>query len=559
MKLNKKLYQLRYAMAVYPLFRKEVDLMNAQLNNNPASTSTANSNDNSFGWNLDNSYLQLPKVFYSTQKPTPVAEPALVVLNDALAKALGLDPEALKTQAGAALLAGNRNPPGGSPLAQAYAGHQFGHFTMLGDGRAVLLGEQITPAGDRFDIQLKGAGQTPYSRRGDGRAALGPMLREYIISEAMHALGIPTTRSLAVVTTGEPVFRETRLQGAILARVAASHLRVGTFEYTASRLTAEDLKALADYTIQRHYPESAEAENPYLELLKTVIEGQASLIARWQLVGFIHGVMNTDNMALSGETIDYGPCAFMNTYNPNTVFSSIDHQGRYAYGNQPSIGGWNLSRFAEALLPLIHPEQEQAVKVAQEVLNTYSERFQHHWLQGMRKKLGILDESTVESSSSSRSAHDNALVNGLLNLMEQHKLDYTNTFLALIRALEGNDKPKETIYIDPSIEADPDNMPDAIINHPALKEWMVHWRERLEGQPQSLEDSLDLMHRSNPAVIPRNHLVETALKAAEEDQDLSPFHRLITVLADPYSHTTEKAAYAAPPKPGRPYRTFCGT
>ena len=555
-------------MAVYPIFRKVVDLMNAQLNNNPANTSTASSNDDSFGWNLDNSYLQLPKVFYSTQKPTPVAEPALVVLNDALAKTLGLDPEALKTQAGAALLAGNRNPPGGSPLAQAYAGHQFGHFTMLGDGRAVLLGEQITPAGDRFDIQLKGAGQTPYSRRGDGRAALGPMLREYIISEAMHALGIPTTRSLAVVTTGEPVFRETRLQGAILTRVAASHLRVGTFEYTASRHTLEDLKALADYTIQRHFTESAAAENPCLELLKAVIKGQAALIARWQLVGFIHGVMNTDNMALSGETIDYGPCAFMDTYNPNTVFSSIDHQGRYAYGNQPSIGGWNLSRFAETLLPLIHPEPEQAVKLAQEALNTYSEKFQHHWLQGMRKKLGIIhagDElikngagPSVTTSTSSMDTPDQTLVNSLLNLMQQHKLDFTNTFLALIRGLEDHLNIPESQQKNPGDNLQGETVFDQL-NHPALQAWMVQWRERLEAQPQSLETSLDLMRRSNPAVIPRNHLVEAALKAAEEEQDLSKFHRLMTVLADPYSHTREKAAFAVPPKPDRPYRTFCGT
>ena len=311
------------------------------------------------GWNFDNSYARLPKSFFSGTNPTPVRSPKLITLNHQLAASLGLNAEALQSEDGVAVLAGNRIPEGASPLAQAYAGHQFGHFNMLGDGRAVLLGEQITPQGKRVDIQLKGPGRTPYSRGGDGRAALGPMLREYIISEAMHALGIPTTRSLAVVTTGEAVIRETELPGAILTRVAASHLRVGTFQYVAKWGTVEELRILADYTLKRHFPDVEADGNPYLSLLQEVIKRQAELIAKWQLVGFIHGVMNTDNMAISGETIDYGPCAFMDVYDPATVFSSIDRQGRYAYGNQPSIAGWNLARFAETLLPLLDDNQER--------------------------------------------------------------------------------------------------------------------------------------------------------------------------------------------------------
>ncbi|MFL6560965.1 MAG: protein adenylyltransferase SelO, partial [Bacillus sp. (in: firmicutes)] len=326
-------------------------------------------------WNFDNSYARLPDTFFASTDPTPVRSPKLIIFNYSLAHSLGLNTQELESENGVAVFAGNRIPDGAKPLAQAYAGHQFGHFTKLGDGRAILLGEQITPKGERFDIQLKGPGRTPYSRGGDGRASLGPMLREYIISEAMHALGIPTTRSLAVVTTGEPVFRETALPGAILTRVAASHLRVGTFQYGAKWGTIEELRALADYTLKRHYPDVDMDENRYLSLLQEVIKRQAALIAKWQLVGFIHGVMNTDNMTISGETIDYGPCAFMDNYDPATVFSSIDTQGRYAYGNQPYIAGWNLARFAETLLPLLHDNQEHAVKLAQDEISNFMELY----------------------------------------------------------------------------------------------------------------------------------------------------------------------------------------
>lgn len=336
------------------------------------------------GWNFENSYAHLPESMFTRIKPTPVRKPELVILNEPLATTLGLNSTALHSKEGVQNLAGNEVPEGTVSLAQAYAGHQFGHFTMLGDGRAALIGEQITPQGERVDIQLKGAGRTPYSRGGDGRAGLGPMLREYIISEAMHGLGIPTTRSLAVVTTGETIIRETEQPGAILTRVAASHLRVGTFQYVAAWGTVEDVRTLADYTLQRHYPEAVSQENRYLFLLREVIGRQAELIAKWQLVGFIHGVMNTDNMALSGETIDYGPCAFMDVYHPETVFSSIDQQGRYAYGNQPGIASWNLARFAETLLPLLADDQEQAILLAEEEIADFKERSYHHWLSGMR-------------------------------------------------------------------------------------------------------------------------------------------------------------------------------
>ena len=344
------------------------------------------------GWKFDNSYARLPEAFYVRLNPVPVRTPKLVVFNVALAQFLGLNPDALKGDEGAAVFSGNRIPEGAEPLAQAYAGHQFGSFTMLGDGRAILLGEQVTPKGERFDIQYKGSGRTPFSRQGDGRAALGPMLREYIISEALQALDIPTTRSLAVVTTGEPVFRETALQGAILTRTAASHIRVGTFEYAAAKGKPNEIRALADYTIRRHFPDLAADGNPYLALLGAVMERQASLVARWLLVGFIHGVMNTDNMALCGETIDYGPCAFMDAYDPNTVFSSIDHNGRYAYGQQPQIAQWNLARFAETLLPLIHEDPQEAVSMAKEAIAGFSDIFRHFWLAGMRAKLGLLNQ-----------------------------------------------------------------------------------------------------------------------------------------------------------------------
>lgn len=482
------------------------------------------------GWNLDNSYARLPASFFSSLKPTPVRSPALIVLNDSLAAALGLSGEELQSPDGVAALAGNRLPLGALPLAQAYAGHQFGHFTMLGDGRALLLGEQITPRGERYDIQLKGAGRTPYSRGGDGRAALGPMLREYIISEAMHALGIATTRSLAVVQTGEPVIRETIQPGAILTRVAASHLRVGTFQYVAEWGSPEELRLLADYTLTRHFPEIAlDDDSRHLSLLHAVIGRQAELIARWQLVGFIHGVMNTDNMTLSGETIDYGPCAFMDRYDPATVFSSIDRHGRYAYGNQPYIGGWNLARFAETLLPLLHTDQEQAVKLAQDAIAGFADLYQANWLAGISAKLGLF----------TREKEDETLINSLLSMMQQYQADFTNTFLALTF-----DRPEDTV----------------LTGREEFSRWHELWQVRLGRQPETKAAVRQLMRSSNPAVIPRNHRVEAALEAAVKQGDYSVMNRLLEVLANPYAHTREQAEYAAPPEPSAcPYQTFCGT
>ena len=374
--------------------------------------------NNTVGWQFDNTYSRLPDVLFTPAKPAKVRAPRVSILNHRLADELGLDLGVLSPEAAAALFAGQDLPSGSRPIAQAYAGHQFGGFTMLGDGRAILLGEHRTPSGQLVDIQLKGAGQTQFSRGGDGRAALGPMLREYVISEAMSALGIPTTRSLAVVTTGEPVYRASALRGAILTRVAASHIRVGTFEYLAARQDESNLRVLADYAIDRHYPELADAPRKYLEFFRAVTDRQASLIARWQLVGFIHGVMNTDNMAISGETIDYGPCAFMNAYRPDTVFSSIDHAGRYAYGNQPAIAQWNLARFAETLLPLLDPDQEKAIAIASEVLGEYPALFERYWLAGMRQKLGLQTDE----------AGDVELIRSLLDWMQKSRADFTNTF-----------------------------------------------------------------------------------------------------------------------------------
>ena len=481
------------------------------------------------GWKFDNSYARLPEAFYVRLNPIPVRTPKLVVFNKPLSQSLGLNPDALKGEEGAAVFAGNKIPEGAEPLAQAYAGHQFGYFTMLGDGRAILLGEQVTPNGERFDIQYKGSGRTPFSRNGDGRAALGPMLREYIISEALHALGIPTTRSLAVVTTGEPVFRETPLQGAILTRTAASHIRVGTFQYAAGRGNPDEIRALADYTIRRHFPDLAAAGNPYLALLGTVMERQASLVARWLLVGFIHGVMNTDNMALCGETIDYGPCAFMDAYDPNTVFSSIDQNGRYAYGRQPQIAQWNLARLAETLLPLIHEDQQEAISMATEAVSGFPDTFRQFWLAGMRAKLGL----------SNQEADDGALVEDLLDSMHRHGADYTNTF----RELASGTLPEASVF-----------------RAPDFKQWFERWQARLKRQPDSREASRRRMNTHNPAVIPRNHRVEEALAAATERADFSVMENLLEVLSHPYQDPPEEAGYHLPAPPSaEPYRTFCGT
>ncbi|WP_462413278.1 protein adenylyltransferase SelO [Neobacillus sp. Marseille-QA0830] len=483
---------------------------------------------NNSGWNFDNSYARLSNLFFTSQNPSPVRSPKLAVFNHELAESLGLDVMSLQSEVGVAVFAGNKIPEGASPLAQAYAGHQFGHFTRLGDGRALLLGEHISPNGKRVDIQLKGSGRTPYSRGGDGRAALGPMLREYIISEAMHALGIPTTRSLAVVDSGEPVYRETALPGAILTRVAASHIRVGTFQYAAAWGSVEELRNLADYTIKRHYPEVEATVNPYLSLLQQVIKRQAELIAKWQLVGFIHGVMNTDNMAISGETIDYGPCAFIDIYDPATVFSSIDREGRYAYGNQPYIGGWNLARFTETLIPLLHEDEEQGLKLAQDAISECSKLYQANWLQGMRAKLGIFNEETGDES----------LFENLLNLMKQYQADYTNTFRAL--TLE---KPEET----------------GLAGIPEFEQWHQQWKERLARQAKSADASLELMRNSNPSVIPRNHRVEEALEAAEKG-DYTVMETLLEVLSNPYQFSSEQEKYCKPPAPSTiRYQTFCGT
>jgi len=472
-------------------------------------------------WNLDNTYLTLPQLFYTKQQPIPVRAPKIIIFNDSLAASLGipLQPE---------VFAGNTLPDGAESISQAYAGHQFGYFTMLGDGRAVLLGEQITPCGERLDIQLKGSGRTPYSRSGDGRAALEPMLREYIISEAMYALGIPTTRSLAVVETGETVIREKSLTGAILTRVAASHIRVGTFEYASRFGTIEDVRKLADYTLTRHFPFIPPDKSKYLLLLKEVINRQASLVAKWQLVGFIHGVMNTDNMTISGETIDYGPCAFMDTYHPATVFSYIDKLGRYAYRNQPKIAAWNLARFAETLLPLLNNDENTAFIIAQQECDKFHELYYDHWLAGMRSKLGLFNEEQK----------DVFFINDLLQYMQQYSADYTNVF----RALTLNTKEDTPLF-----------------SSPEFQDWLNLWQARLKRQKQSKDEIKALMQKNNPAIIPRNHLVEEVLGAAKNG-DLTMFDNFLAALRSPYDYSSEQEAYAKLPSPDYcNYKTFCGT
>ena len=419
----------------------------------------------------------------------------------------------------------------------AYAGHQFGHFVrQLGDGRAILLGEVLAPTGDRYDIQLKGAGQTPFSRRGDGRAALGPVLREYIVSEAMHALGVPTTRSLAVVTTGEPVYREGVLPGAILTRVAASHIRVGTFQFFAARSDIEAITKLADHVIERHYPETRHANHPTLALLEAVVERQAFLVARWLQIGFIHGVMNTDNTAISGETIDYGPCAFMDAYHPEMVFSSIDHDGRYAFANQPKIAQWNLSRLAETLLPLLAVDPQEAIDRATEVINTFGDRFQQHWLTGMRRKLGL---STIEEG-------DPALIQGLLDAMQSAEADYTLVFRGLCAAALGDEGHHVVKRQFPQPQA--------------YEQWAEQWMARLSREPATPAERAEAMRQVNPAYIPRNHRIAQVIAAAVEQGDFTPFEKMIQALAKPYEDIPEFSRYAEPPKPDeRVLETFCGT
>ncbi|OAP40756.1 hypothetical protein AU381_02320 [Sinorhizobium glycinis] len=485
---------------------------------------------------FDNSYARLPANFYARVEPTPVAEPWLIKLNRPLAEELCLDIAALE-RGGAAIFSGNAVPAGAEPLAMAYAGHQFGTFVpQLGDGRAILLGEVIDRNGKRRDIQLKGSGQTPYSRRGDGRAALGPVLREYIVSEAMHALGVPTTRALAATVTGQPVYREQILPGAVFTRVAASHIRVGTFQFFAARGDMDAVRRLADYVIDRHYPELKGDENPYLGLLKAVAARQAALIARWLHIGFIHGVMNTDNMTVSGETIDFGPCAFMDVYDPKKVFSSIDQFGRYAYANQPAIGQWNLARLAETLVTLFDPTADVAVNLANDVLGEYGTIFQNHWLEGMRNKIGL---STAEDG-------DLELVQALLALMHKGNADFTLTFRRLAASAEdaGADAELAKLFHAPE----------------SLSPWLEDWRRRLEREARQPAERASDMRAVNPAFIPRNHRVEQAIEAATENADFSLFEALLDVTSKPYEEQPGHAAYAAPPQPGEEVlQTFCGT
>jgi serine/tyrosine/threonine adenylyltransferase len=483
---------------------------------------------------FDNSYARLPERFYARLPPAPVAEPKLVKLNEPLARQLGLDPEVLRSPEGVETLAGNRVPEGADPLAMAYAGHQFGGFVpQLGDGRAILLGEILDPAGQRFDIQLKGSGRTPFSRNGDGRAWLGPVLREYILSEAMHALGIPTTRSLAAVATGETVHRETLLPGAVLTRVARGHVRVGTFEYFQVRRDIDGLKRLADYAIARHYAELLESDQPYRRFLESVIDRQADLVAQWLGVGFIHGVMNTDNMSISGETIDYGPCAFMDDFHPDRVYSSIDHGGRYAYGNQPRIAQWNLARLAEALLPLFDPDSSKAVEIAQGVIDGFGERFERAYLRVFRDKLGLLEPH----------ADDGELIDGLLQAMAETGADFTNTFRALCDAVEGADEQIRAQLGESERSA----------------AWLARWQDRAAGERANAEERATAMRCANPAVIPRNHRVEAALDAAV-DGDLGPMERLLQALTNPWDDDPAAEYYWRPPAPHEVVeRTFCGT
>ena len=487
------------------------------------------------GWAFSNSYAALPARFFARLDPVAVADPRLIKFNTALATELGLqwqDDTPL-----AAIFAGNVVPAGADPIATAYAGHQFGQFVpQLGDGRAILLGEVIGRDGARRDIQLKGSGRTPFSRGGDGRAALGPVLREYLLSESMHSLGIPTTRALAAVTTGEPVFRGGKLPGAIVTRVASSHVRVGTFEYFAARGDTEAVRRLADYVIDRHYPELKFADRPYVELLAAVTRRQATLVAGWMRVGFIHGVMNTDNTAISGETIDFGPCAFLDAYDPATVFSSIDSHGRYAYGNQPAMAQWNLARFAETILALIDADTQRAVDVASPVVNAFREHFESSWIAGLRRKIGL---TTSEQG-------DPALVSALLDLMQRAGADYTLTFRRLCDAAGGADAGvEELLGAAPPAE---------------LAQWLGTWRSRLARDPQLPADRARSMRTANPAYIPRNHRVEAAIAAATEQADFGPFNEMLQVWSRPYDEQPGREAYLKPPLPAeRVLQTFCGT
>ena len=479
------------------------------------------------GWCFDNTYYKLPNSFKENIKPIPVKKPELIILNKNLTKELNLDFSNLNNKEISEIFAGNSLPKGSNSIAQAYAGHQFGHFTMLGDGRAVLIGEHLSKKKDRYDIQFKGSGKTAFSRNGDGRAALGPMLREYIVSEAMHNLSIPTTRSLAVVKTGEEVIRETSLHGAILTRVALSHIRVGTFQYIAARQKKNELETLLNYVIKRHYPNIENSKNKAIDLLKTVLDKQIDLVVNWMRVGFIHGVMNTDNMSISGETIDYGPCAFMDTYDPKTVFSSIDQMGRYAYCNQPIITKWNLSRFAECLIPLIDQDQNKAIQLATEIINTFEKKYEEKWLNMMRDKLGLF--GTDEK--------DKFLILDLLAWMHQKKIDYTNTFCHLMNFKIQKIKNYE------------DNI---------FQNWKKRWQKRLSTNNNTPEKYIKLMRSVNPLVIPRNHKVEEVLHEANQN-NLKPINQLLEILNNPYTEQKNIIEYQIPSISNEKYQTFCGT
>ena len=482
---------------------------------------------NKINWNFNNTYFNLSKSFKEDINPIPVENPKLILFNAELATSLDLDFSKVSTKELSKIFSGNLLPEGSNSIAQAYAGHQFGHFTMLGDGRAVLIGEHTTKSNKKYDIQFKGSGKTAFSRNGDGRAALGPMLREYIISEAMNALKIPTTRSLAVVKTGEDIIREKNLQGAILTRVASSHIRVGTFQYIAARQKDDELKTLLNYTIKRHYPEIINSENKVLELLKLLLNRQCNLVVNWMRVGFVHGVMNTDNMTISGETIDYGPCAFMDTYEPKTVFSSIDKMGRYAYCNQPAITKWNLSRFAECLIPLIDKNEDKAIKSATELIDTFGKKYEEKWLNMMRKKLGLFGEDNK----------DKFLIVDLLTWMHQNKVDYTNTFCHLMNLKDYDDD----LYKD-------DN----------FQNWKKNWLERLKLNNNTQENYTKLMRSVNPLVIPRNHKIENVLEKAN-DSNFEPFNELLEILKAPYDLKENISDYLKMDTSFKDYKTFCGT
>ena len=476
------------------------------------------------GWNLQNSYTQISDKLFSELKPDAVNNPSTIIINNQLAKKLGLNLKGISEKDLSNLFSGNQLPHGAKPFAQAYAGHQFGQFTILGDGRAHVVGEQMTPEGEIFDIQYKGSGRTPYSRGGDGKAALGPMLREYLISEAMYYLGIPTTRSLAVVETGEKVYREVPLKGSILTRVASSHIRIGTFQFLAAHKDYQSMKSLLDFSIKRHFSDLKFSENIAIEFIKAVMQNQINLIVEWMRVGFIHGVMNTDNSTISGETIDYGPCAFMDHYDANTVFSSIDTQGRYSFANQPSIIQWNLVRLAECLLPLIDENEKKSIEIAQNLLNTFSSLFKDRWLQMMKKKLGIKDQSE----------DDEELINNLIKWMQQKKPDFTNTFCNLMNYDHADDK-----------EFDDDE----------FNNWKREWKKRVKSK-----EYLDVMMSCNPILIPRNYLVEEALSEAEIDGKLDKFNELNEIISSPYQLKKVNIKYLkTPTKTNIPYKTFCGT